>query len=304
VSHTNWYDTGEPHQKIDALGHVTGFSYDPAYAGAYLTQTCSPATAGGAVTHCVSGTYDPSTGVLVTFTDQNGQTSNYAYDGEFKITSASGPIDPSNGGARAQNLFAYSSTTAPNAFPMAITRQKSVTPGVMDSAATTFDGVGRMIKAEQAMPSGPPSTVVTTYLDHLNQVSVTNPFFTTGDSTYGSTTTQSDALGRALTITEQDGSTKAISYNVVAPTGTLGDCNISIDETGNQRRTCSDALGRLVEADELGGNYPGAQAHGDLTVGGSLRFSSVNSAQATGSITITGREDSVLPRRALLRRIY
>ena len=27
-SHTNWYDTGEPYQKMDPLGHTTTFSYD------------------------------------------------------------------------------------------------------------------------------------------------------------------------------------------------------------------------------------------------------------------------------------
>src|SRR5262249_1744144 len=28
-SHTNWYDTGEPYQQIDPLGHTTIISYDP-----------------------------------------------------------------------------------------------------------------------------------------------------------------------------------------------------------------------------------------------------------------------------------
>ena len=68
-SHTNWYDTGEAYQAIDPLGHATTHSYDPAYVGAYATQTCSPQT--GSVTHCVSGTYDFNTGVLTSLTNEN-----------------------------------------------------------------------------------------------------------------------------------------------------------------------------------------------------------------------------------------
>jgi YD repeat-containing protein len=40
-SSTNWYDTGELYQSIDPLGHTTTFSYDAAFAGAYLTQACN-----------------------------------------------------------------------------------------------------------------------------------------------------------------------------------------------------------------------------------------------------------------------
>ena len=36
-SHVKWYDTGEPFQEIDPLGHTTAISYDQAYAGAYPT---------------------------------------------------------------------------------------------------------------------------------------------------------------------------------------------------------------------------------------------------------------------------
>ena len=47
-------------------------AYDPFYAGAYATQTCSPTTNG--VAHCVSGTYDFTTGVLTSLTNENATT--------------------------------------------------------------------------------------------------------------------------------------------------------------------------------------------------------------------------------------
>ena len=57
ISHTKWYDTGVPYQTFDPLGHTTTYSYDPVYAGAFVTQTCAPST--GGVSHCVSGTMIP-----------------------------------------------------------------------------------------------------------------------------------------------------------------------------------------------------------------------------------------------------
>src|SRR5258708_17823832 len=107
TSHSNWYDPGEAYQSIDPLGHTTTHSYDPAYVGAYSTQTCLPPTNG--VNHCASGTYDFSTGVLTSLTNENAttqasgntpgdsaHTSNYVYDFLWRITAAHAPPHPSN----------------------------------------------------------------------------------------------------------------------------------------------------------------------------------------------------------------
>jgi RHS repeat-associated protein len=299
-SHTNWYDTGEPFQKVDPLGHTTTISYDPAYAAAYPTQTCSPST--GGITHCVKGAYDLNTGVLTSLTDQNGQTSNFAYDYMFHIASAQGPPDAANGNLRANTSFSYSTITTPGVFPVTITRQKSITTALTDSATNAFDGLARPIVSQHAMPSGPPSTVNTSYDDLSARVSVTNPFYSTADSTYGTTITQSDALGRALTVTEQDGSVKSISYDVAAPAGTLGNCNLTTDEAGNQRRSCSDALGRLVEVDEPGPPFAGTPASGSVNFGGVLKSVSGIGAhagvQASSVLTLNGLDHiiTVIPK--------
>ncbi len=173
---------------------------------------------------------------------------------------------------------------------MTITRQKSITTALTDSATNTFDGLARPIIGQHAMPSGPPSTVNTSYDDLHNTVTVTNPFFSTADTTYGTTTTQSDALGRALTVTEQDGSVKSISYDVVPPASTLGDCNFSKDEAGNQRRSCSDALGRLVEVDEPNPGAPATFAQGSVTINGTEQSNTLSGASGSGAVTISGSE--------------
>ena len=262
-SHTNWYDTGEVYQQIDPLGHTTTHTYDAAYAGAYATKTCSPAT--GSVAHCVSGTYDFNTGVLTSLTNENAtaqasgntagdaaHTSNYTYDYMFRITSAQAPPDPANGSLRAQTSFNFS---APNTFPLSVQRTKSITSSLTDSATSFFDGLGRSYQSQHVLPGGT-STVDTTFDDAHSQLIVTNPYFSTADPTYGSTTTLSDPLGRATQVTKQDGSISTVAYSVQTTVAANGDCVQTTDEAGKQRGACSDALGRLVEVDEPNSGTP------------------------------------------------
>ncbi|MBZ5532066.1 MAG: hypothetical protein LAO20_11595 [Acidobacteriia bacterium] len=234
-SHTNWYDTGEPYQNIDPLGHTTTLTYDSAYVGAYVTQTCSPQT--GTVTHCVIGTYDFNTGLLTSFTDQNGQTSNYGYDLMSRMTSAQAPPDLANGSARATTSLSYATTS----LPWSVTRTRSITSTLTDSATSVFDGLGRSNKGQHPMPGGT-ATVDTVYDPAGHVASVTNPYFSTSDPTYGITSMQYDALDRVTHTTKQDGSISTVSYS--------DNCITVTDEAGKQRRTCSDALGRLAEVDE------------------------------------------------------
>jgi hypothetical protein len=85
TSHTIPYDTGMPYQSYDPLGHFTQYTYASSFAGAYLTQTNMPDTqmpdTGAPVIHHIfSGDYDFNTGLLKTFTDENGQPYTYTYD--------------------------------------------------------------------------------------------------------------------------------------------------------------------------------------------------------------------------------
>jgi RHS repeat-associated protein len=260
VSHTNWFDTGEAHLAIDPLGHTTTHSYDATYAGTYSTQTCSPTTSG--ITHCVSGTYDFQTGALSSLTDENGQTSNYTYDPTGRLILAQAPVDPANSGARAQTSLNFSPG---NTFPLSVQRTKSITTSLSDSATNFFDGLGRANKGQHVLPNG--TATVDTVYDALGRASgVSNPYFTTTDPTYGTTQTLYDALGRAYQTTKQDGSISSVNY-------TAGNCTLTTDEAGSQRKTCSDALGRLVEVDEPGvpanhttANYVTLQTDGNFVL--------------------------------------
>src|SRR5438045_2461444 len=111
------------------------------------------------------------------------------------------------------------------------------------------DGLGRV---QQSQLNSDPQGVVytdTTY-DALGRVStVSNPYRSASDLTYGVTQSQYDALGRVTQVVKADGCVSRISYS--------GNCTTTTDEAGKQRRACSDALGRLTNVweDPGGLNY-------------------------------------------------
>src|SRR5213079_3255316 len=130
--------------------------------------------------------------------------------------------------------------------PVNVQRQKSITNSLNDSATAYFDGLGRPYQTQHVLPDGT-AKVDTTY-DGASQVStVSNPYFATSDTTYGTVQNTYDGLGRVTQSTKQDGGVSTVAYDVVPPSGVLGNCATSTDEAGKQRRGCSDAVGRLVE---------------------------------------------------------
>jgi len=246
VSQNKSFDTGEPYQSIDALGHAVTRSYDSAYLGGYLTKMCD------ALSHCVSATYDLNSGLMISFTDINASfqasgntagdaafTTNYSYDSMFRLTQVSLPPDPTNGSIQPHTGLTYS---LPNIFPATVVQSQSIIAASDDISTTTYDGLGRATKVEHATPNG--NATVDTIYDGLNRIkSKSNPYYSTSDATYGVTTTNYDALGRVLTVTRQDGSIVQAQY------ADPGVTTIT-DESGHQRRNVNDALGRIVEVDE------------------------------------------------------
>src|SRR5207249_9268081 len=192
----------------------------------------------------------------------------YSYDFMFRLGSALAPPDPNNNNVRAQTSFQYSPA---NSFPLSVQRQKTITSTMSDVSTAYFDGLARPYQAQHVTPSG--TARVDTVYDGLDQaVSVSNPYFATSDSTYGVVQTTYDALGRATRIQKQDNSVSTADY-------TDGNCTLTTDDAGKQRRTCSDALGRLVSVDEPGDTNATASS-----------VPSSGGTQASGSVTISGAE--------------
>src|SRR5205823_13407921 len=167
-------------------------------------------------------------------------TSNFTYDSMWRLVWAIAPADPV--GNYPQTILNYPDATT-------VERQHKIAPGLTDDAYTYFDGLGRTIHAKHVLPGGSNALVDTTYDALGRAATVTNPYFSTSELTYGVTKSQYDALGRITQTTRQDGSINSVSY--------ADNCTTTTDEASKQRRACTEALGRLTSVweDPAGLNY-------------------------------------------------
>ena len=203
TAQTSYYDTGMPYISTDLKNNQTQYTYNSAYAGAYVTQTQYPNTGSPAVSHIIKGGYDFNTGLLTSFTDQNTQTSNYYYDLLGRMTSASYP----DGGSV---NFSYTDTV-----PVQIQKTVAITSGLNKVTNSVFDGLGRVSETQLHDPDctvgsglvkvdytyGPDTTQNTHY------TTTTTPYCDTPGTLYGlPSRTDSDALGRVVKVTQTDGS--------------------------------------------------------------------------------------------------
>lgn len=186
-----------------------------------------------------------------------------------------------------------------DSIPLTVTKTQLAAPDPNIVTSTVFDGLGRV--KQTRIDSDPEGVDYTdTIYDAVGRVqSVSNPYRSTSDPTYGITQTFYDALGRTTQITKQDGNTVTTdysSYPVVTVT----------DETGKQRRSQSDALNRLVEVDEPTAVYhpaqsatAGAAATAVIAINGAMLQSWQVQTQAAvtayATVGITGSEKSMNP---------
>jgi RHS repeat-associated protein len=225
----------------------------------FLTKITYPPTNG--VSHIENFSYDYPSGQLTVSKDQNGRQTTYRYDDAIaRLTQANSP----DGG---RTTIAYSdSGPKPTA-----TTTKTIDSSRSLTTVSTTDGVGHAIQSQVTTdPEGADTTDIT--VDGLGRAwTKTNPHRSSALSTDGTTTFTYDALGRATSLSQPDGSVVSTTYDQTS-SNTGGTCTTVVDEAGKIRKSCSDALGRLIEVDE-----PGASA----TLG----------TPGTGTVTITGGPD-------------
>lgn len=205
-----------------------------------------------------SQTWDCNGGVKTSYTDVNNNKTTYKYnDPLWRLTE----VDNPDGGATTTTYNTGTST------PWTVSTCSTITPSSSCPAGTNsltglakLDGLGRTIERQTTSDPGGTDYMDTTY-DVLGRVaSVTNPYRSTGDATYGVTSYQYDALGRATTITNPDSSTKQMLYF-------QGWQNVQDEGNGNGSHRVTrlyqhDGLGRLItvcevtSATQLGGGSP------------------------------------------------
>ncbi len=221
----------------DALNNTTTLAYSPdAWANSYCnpstTSYAYPVSASNALSQTTSFTYFACSGQPASVKDPNNQTTSVSYDSLLRPTQENFP----DGG---QTTLTYNSLTS-------ITTTTKMNSSQNIVGTLLLDGLGRTI--HQQLNSDPQGVdYADTVYDALGRVaSVSNPYRTTSDATYGVTSYQYDALGRVTKVIPPDGSSStnniSVSYSTNATTVT--------DQASKKRQSTMDSLGRLTQVTE------------------------------------------------------
>ena len=275
TTNVSFYDTGEAYQVSDPLGHTTSTYF--CTGSSPTTLPCSASTYLGALPTVVSNalgqqttfTYRTDTGQRLITTDPNSQPTTNAYsDSLNRLTSITYP----DGGLTS---IQYNDTGSIGA-----TITQKITSSLNKQTQAIVDGLGRLSETVLLSdPSGPTYTL-TTYDALGRKYQVWNPTrcipTTTpcsGETTWGITTYNYDALSRETLLIPPDGTATTDNQK----TSYSGNEITVTDEAGNIRSSWSDALGRMTQVSEgsVGyitdyffdalGNLTCAEQHGGVT---------------------------------------
>jgi RHS repeat-associated protein len=275
-------DAGNTTKVIDPLGDTTILSYADSWGNAACAPTGGSAaayltSATDALNHITTATYNSCTGTIASITDPNGMTTRYpAYDSMDRLLQTT----YADGG---QVDRVYSISAKP--FNVKITKKVDAARNAVSQVFV--DGLARTtqsIQCEDGTACTQRITTDTTY-DGLGRTNtVSNPYRSASDSTYGITTTNYDALNRITKVIPPDGS--AVANNVTKTY--VGNCTTVTDQAGKSRKSCSDALGRLIEVDEPGpASIPATYSSGSVTINCAQADCTDRSTQTSGQPAVS-----------------
>ncbi len=226
--------------------HTTTYSYADSPAGgnnpygqsnAYVTTRTRPSTNG--VAHTESYQYNYASGELSQSTDENLKTTTYSYaEPLLRLKDVYAPASSQNSNVPHTSYNYTDNIYTPGSAHTLVNNSTVTTTGPSGiTTVSVVDGLGNIIHTKLTSdPVGADNTDTT--FDGLGRVqSVSNPYRSTTDLTYGMTTYNYDPLGRKRGQTQPDGTTLSWAYpnNVVIYT----DANSIVSQRA------SDALGRL-----------------------------------------------------------
>lgn len=216
----------------------------------------------GSTQFTISATWSFDYGVMLSSTDENNQVTQYQYDSMNRST---GITPPPQGSTTIQLNTTYDDASA------SPTVTKSATPSTVTvpKTVTTFDGLGHVLQTDiYNGPSLTSATVVSStksVYDKMWRTSqVSNPFAPGETPVYAAFAY--DPLGRTKQVTPPSSGYSRYDYSGNAVTVT--------DPVGKQRKSYTDALGRLVQVDEPGvvsehipaNNYAKMQTDGNFVL--------------------------------------
>ncbi|PYV98091.1 MAG: hypothetical protein DMG89_12210 [Acidobacteria bacterium] len=236
-----YYDTGtlktstEPSLSSSIDGATTTYTYGPniSCGNSFVTSLSAPLS----LSHSMQ--WNCNGGVMTSVTDENQKITNFGYgDPNFwRQTSTSYP----DGG---QTATTYNTATTT---PWNITSSAKIDATRNATSKAVLDGFGRITQKQVTSDPNGIAYIDTTY-DKVGRIaSISNPYYTTTDATYGITSIQYDALNRITTITKPGAATVLIDY-------TKAGARIQDEGNGTNRVTTiyqNDGLGQLASICEV-----------------------------------------------------
>src|SRR5579859_718382 len=261
-------DAGNVLSMTDADGNTTNLSYGN--NGAYVTEVTLPDTSSPNLTHHqTSATYDTNSGVLLSTTGENGQTTTFSYDKMFHPTKT----DFADGG---QTKVFYDSATQ-------VHTQNKIDGSRTSDSYVQLDSLGRTSRTAVSNGESTPYDQQDVCYNSIGQIGFQsyayqgNGLSNTSKVCSGAGNSFAyDALGRTTSITHSDGTSMQYTYT--------GRATQVTDEGNNSTRvtriTQSDGLGRLTSVCEVSNTA--------LTGNGGTPTACGQDISATGFLTTYG----------------
>ncbi|MCL6600080.1 MAG: DNRLRE domain-containing protein, partial [Alicyclobacillus macrosporangiidus] len=216
----------------DPAGRVASYNYD---SNGNLISVTIAAQSGSADTATIQYGYDPTTGMLSSYTDANGVQTTYGYtNGE--VSSVTRPITFNGSVVNARNSYSYSTDSSGNP-------TTTVTDANSRSVLYTLNANGNVTK-KQVDPSGLNLTTQYTWDQYEQCTAVTNPNGNTTNYLYDNNSNLGP--GKPWQIQDANGNSQYESYNGNGKLTGQDDSNASIsrDYFNNTQITDSvDGLG-------------------------------------------------------------
>jgi RHS repeat-associated protein len=296
---TNVYNqVGNLVQTTDPGGHTYYLYYDDNYSDgvdrksqAFLTHVVSPTTSNG-VSHVEGKQYFWYTGLTAAVCGQNAPSpatctnslnptagspvSDYA---KYSYDLMNRPATVTHGDGGVTNF-----TFNESSLPFSVSSSSAIDSAQNLINTAVIDGLGRVKQTQLNSDPDGADFVDTTY-DAVGQKStVSNPHRSGSSSTDGVTTYLYDALGRTTVVIPPDGTTTSNNVSTIYS----GNKVTVTDQAGKQRRSVTDALGRLIEVDEPGAPTGAVASNGYAVISGTELWGGGTFGQ--GTVTISGVE--------------
>ncbi|MET0752025.1 MAG: RHS repeat-associated core domain-containing protein [Pyrinomonadaceae bacterium] len=255
-THAKFDSYGNQYESIDAKGNVTTTEYDDTYYAFPVSVTSAvpdqdySGTYGSTTGFITQAEFDFTTGLPLTTTDINGQTTTMAYNAAtLRPTSVTAP----NGQVTQYEYGIPDSETGVYLSAQRFVKVKTqIDASNWKERYSWVDGLGRTIKAQEVNTNG--DVFALTCYDQMGRVQKSSsPFRNVSNPTCSTslqwTTPTYDDMGRPTVVTSPDSTTVQISYGI-STSGVVGVTKTVTDQAGRKRKGITDALGNMIQVIE------------------------------------------------------